>query len=156
MKTLILAITFLFTANASATSEIKRKFLDETQITMGDYRLAKAPQSESCHPGDLRLNELKDEATLMLDQEPLVFGIGKTVVEIADGVCKSIITPYQSLGRTGYEEVSTCLRSNIDTIYEVKVKYSEGALSYQRIVKKKGPISTKTIVDETCHLELVK
>lgn len=131
-------------ANTSGrgNENIKIWLIRTSGIGEGQVELVKGP--ESCQEGTVRVLELEDEVTLMLGAHPLVIGIGKGTIEVAERECKTTDTASVSKQRIEADRQQTC--NGVLTAYHVVVEPTENGLRYTRKVTSKG----KVILFETC------
>lgn len=148
MRNAVLFTLLSLLSVSAQASELKDRFIRTTQMKEGNYVLVKG--DESCDEGELSINDMGSEITLILGARPLVLGIGLENVSETDRSCTTVITgTFEGRHVTG-ERLSTCKKLGV-TRYSVEVDFSDRGLTYTRRVFQNG--RTK-IRESHCVLKL--
>lgn len=149
MRPVITAIClsiFSFTAQAS---ELKDHFISTTGMKEGNYELVKG--DESCDEGDLSINDMGTELSLILGSRPLILGVGLENFQDTDRSCVSLTTGKFEGRHVNGERLSTCKKLGV-TRYTVEIDFTDDGFTYTRRTFKNGKNKIK---EETCVLKRV-
>src|SRR3989344_4494302 len=114
-------------SGASPDSDLKKKFLKETKIELGEYKRT-ANSDTKCLEGPLFIIDLGEELNLMLGARSLAGSIGKEKYEEKDGDC--VMTYESSYNDVAIKERVEQVCGQEKTTFHTTVTLEKNKISY--------------------------